>query len=86
MCPVTHLQPTMWGQYHHDTTLVTNDKIANVNLHILGHVLTQLSLKCGLSQWKEHGEEAVAKKLSQLHYQDTFKLVNPSTLSKKEME
>ena len=28
----------------------------------------------------------VTKELSQLHYQNTFKPVNPSTLSKKEME
>ena len=28
----------------------------------------------------------VTKELSQLHYQDTFELVNPSTLSKEEMD
>ena len=40
----------MWGKYHHDTTLITDGNITNVNLHILGHVLTQLSLKQGLSK------------------------------------
>ena len=65
-CPVTHLQPTMQGQHHHNITLITDGEIADVNLCILGHVLTQLSLKQGLSQWKKCSEEAVAKELSQL--------------------
>ena len=58
----------MWGKYHHDTTLVTDGDITDVDLHVLGHVLTQLSLKWGLFKWKELEEEAVAKELSQLHF------------------
>ena len=75
----------MKGQHHHNTTLLTTTDIVDVDPHIMGHVLTQLSLKCGLSEWHQWGEEAVTKELSQLHYQDTFKPVGPSTLSKKEM-
>jgi len=48
--PVTCLQPTMQGQHHHNTSLVSDSKITNVDLHILGHILTQLSLKHGLSE------------------------------------
>ena len=44
MHSVTHLQPTMQGQHHCDTTLVTDSNIANVDPWVLGHVLTQLSL------------------------------------------
>ena len=76
----------MWGQHHCNTTLVSNGKITNVDLCILGHILTQLSLKCRLSEWKEQGKEAVTKELSQLHYQNMFEPVDPSTLNKKEME
>ena len=50
------------------------------------HIFTQLSLKQGLFKWKEKGEDAVAKELSQLHFCNTFEPANPSTLTKKEKE
>ena len=76
----------MKGQHHHNTTLVNTTDIMDVNPHVMGHILTQLSLKCELSEWQQQGEQVVTKELSQLHYRDTFEPVNPSTLSKKEME
>ena len=86
MQPITHLQPTMKRQYHRNTTLVNATNIVDVDPHIMGHILTQLSLKCRLSEWQQQGKQAVTKELSQLHYQDTFEPVDLSTLSKKEME
>jgi len=50
------------------------------------HIFTQLSLKWGLSKWKEKEEDAVAKELSQLHFHNTFEPVILSTLTKKEKE
>ena len=76
----------MRGQHHHNTTLLNTTDIVDVDPHVMGHILTQLSLKWGLCGWQQWGEEAVTKELSQLHYQDTFEPVDPSTLSKKEME
>ena len=76
----------MKGQHHCNTTLVSTTNIVDVDPHIMGHILTQLSLKHGLSEWQQQGEQVVTKELSQLHYRDTFEPVDPSTLSKKEME
>ena len=48
--PVTCLQPTMKGQHHCNTTLLTTNNIIDVDPHVMGHIMTQLSLKCGLSE------------------------------------
>ena len=76
----------MKGQHHRNTTLVSTSNIVDMDPHIMGHVLTQLSLKCRLYEWQQQGEQVVTKELSQLHYRDTFEPVNSSTLSKKEMK
>ena len=85
--PVSRLEPTMAGKYHGETTAATlgTDDI-EVDPIIFGHILTQLSLKRGLATWKERGEEAVSKELSQLHFRDTFEPVDPATLSKDDMK
>jgi hypothetical protein len=45
------------------------------------HAMTQYSLKKGLKNFKEVGEEAVFKELLQLHMRDTFKPQNAEELS-----
>ena len=47
-------------------------------------VMTQLSMKTGMKRWGTHGMDAVSKELEQLHYRDTFELVDPKSLNKIE--
>lgn len=49
--------------------------------HIIGVVFTQYSLKAGLSRFKEAGEEALKKELTQLHDMDVFVPIPESNLS-----
>ena len=49
------------------------------------HILTQLSLKHGLSEQKEQEEEAVTKELTQLYFQNTFDSIDSFILGKQEM-
>ena len=46
------------------------------------YIMTQLTMKAGLKWWKEKGEEAVSKELGQLHWHDTFKLVDPKMMTR----
>jgi hypothetical protein len=41
-------------------------------------------MKAGLKRFKERGEEAVTKELSQLHFRDTFRPINPKDLNEEE--
>ena len=46
--------------------------------------MTQLSMKAGMRQWGDKGQNAVSKELSQLHMRDTLEPINPKTLKKQE--
>jgi hypothetical protein len=43
-------------------------------------------MKAGLKRFKECGEEAVSKELSQLHFHGTFEPINPKDLNKEERQ
>ena len=51
-------------------------------LHI---IMTQYALKTGLSKFKEQGEAAVTKELTQLHILETFTPVDAIKLTKKQI-
>jgi hypothetical protein len=53
---------------------------------IAHHIMTQFSMKAGLKRFKQRGEEAVSKELSQLHFGDTFKPIHPKELNKEERQ
>ena len=80
----------MWGKSHGNITTATLGEVdkldAAVDPAAVKQIFTQLSLKQGLSKWKEKGEDAVAKELSQLHFCNTFEPVDPSMITKKEKE
>jgi hypothetical protein len=48
--------------------------------------MAQFSMKAGLKRFKERGEEAVSKELSQLHFLDTFEPINPKYLNEEERQ
>ena len=80
----------MQCQTHRNTTAVTPGEADKDDEAIdpitIKHIFTLLSLKWGLSEWKEKGEDVVVKELSQLHFCNTFEPVDPSMLTKKEKE
>jgi hypothetical protein len=53
-------------------------------LLVAHHIMTQFSTKAGMQQFKERGNKAMTKELSQLHFRDTFKPVNSKELKKQE--
>ena len=60
--PVERLEPTMRGKTHWNTTVMTpgdvdkNDEA--MDPIAIKQIFTQLSLKWGLSKWKEKGQDA----------------------------
>jgi hypothetical protein len=46
--------------------------------------MVQYSMKAGMKQFKQRGEDAVSKELSQLHFRDTFEPINPKGLTNEE--
>ena len=76
----------MRGQHHHEMTHVNTDVIKDIKPAVMEHIFTQLSLKRGLKEWKDKGEDAVTKELKQLHFRNTFEPVDPLKLSKLERE
>ena len=47
-------------------------------------IMVQYSMKAGMKQFKQRGEDAVSKELSQSHFRDTFEPINPKDLTDKE--
>ena len=76
----------MRGQRHWDVTAVTIEDDNKYALEVVRQVFTQLSMKKGLAEWKEHGEDAITKELKQLHMQNTFEPVHPSSLTKEDRD
>ena len=80
----------MRGKSHGNITAATLGEVDELDAAMdpaaVKQIFTQLSLKRGLSKWKEKGQDAVAKELSQLHFCNTFEPVRPSMLTKKEKE
>ena len=54
--------------------------------HVFHYTMTQLSMKAGLKRWGNKGKQAVSKELLQLHMRDTFRPIDPKTLSKNEYD
>jgi hypothetical protein len=57
---------------------------SHLHAMVMHHAMTQYSLKKGLKNFKEVGEEAVPKELLQLHMRDTFKPQNVKVLSSEQ--
>jgi hypothetical protein len=84
------LVPTFGNKTYQNTAAVTThlvhpDAHLDSNYVLVAHyIMAQFSMKAGLKRFKERGEEAVTKELSQLHSRDTFKPINPKDLKKKD--
>ena len=50
--------------------------------HVVHYAMTQLSMKTGLKRWGTKGSQAVSNEISQIQMQDTFRPINPKSLSK----
>ena len=57
----------MRGQRHRDVTAVTIEDDNEYAPEVIRQVFTQLSMKKGLAEWKECGEDTITKELKQLH-------------------
>ena len=65
---------------------MNTNMIKDIEPVVLQHIFTQLSLKHGLKEWKEKGQDAITKELKQLHFYNTFEPLDPSMLTKSEWE
>ena len=54
--------------------------------HLVHYAMTQLSKKEGLKIWGTKGSQDVSNELSQLHLRDTFRTINPKSLSKSDYD
>ena len=95
--PRTPYEPSMTGKKYAETTATTlnqtiyPDTHMQLNLgpswdHVVHYAMTQLSMKAGLKRWGTQGSQAVSNELSQLHLQDTFRTINPKSLSKSDYD
>ena len=54
--------------------------------HVVHYAMTQLFMKARLKIWGTKGSQAVSNELSQLHLRDTFRPINPRSLSKSDYD
>ena len=54
--------------------------------HVVHYAMTQISMKSGLKRWGTKGSQAISNELSQLHLRDTFRPINPKSLSKSDYD
>jgi hypothetical protein len=92
----TRTQPQRLIPSHHgksyDTTagvtthLIYPEAHIDPNYTLVAHiVMVQCSMKAGMKQLKQRGEDAVSKEFSQLHFfRDTFEPINPKDLTNEE--
>jgi hypothetical protein len=67
------------------THLVHPDAHLDSNYVLVAHyIMAQFLMRAGFKRFKERGEEAVTKELSQLHFRDTFEPINPKDLNEVE--
>ena len=55
------------------------------NVQVLHYLMTQLSLKQGIKQWKQAGVDAVQKEMQQMHDLNVFEPVDRSSLSREQL-
>ena len=83
----------MTGKKYAETTAATLNQMIHpdthmqMNLgpswdHVVHYAMTQLSMKAGLKRWVTKGSQVVSNELSQLNIRDTFRPINPKSLSK----
>ena len=84
------LIPSFGGKSYVSTAGVTTNLIhpeahIDPNYILVEHIImAQFSMKAGMKQFKQRGEDAVSKELSQLHFRDTFEPINPKDLTSSE--
>ena len=61
------------GVMHPDTHLLFNQTLSETAPDAVAAIMTQLSLKAGLKEWKGKAHDAAYAEMKQLHMRDTFK-------------
>ena len=96
--PVTIFEPSFTRKKYSETTATTIDQTTihsdtHMSLnegqawdHVVHYTITQLLMTAGLKSWETKGKQAVTIELSQLHMRDTFRPINPNTLSKNQFD
>jgi hypothetical protein len=86
------LVPTFGSKTYQSTAAVTTH-LVHPNAHldsnyvlVAHYIMAQFSMNVGLKRFKERGEEAVYKELSQIHFRDTIEPINPKDLNKEERQ
>ena len=54
--------------------------------HVFNYTMPQLSMEAGLKIWGTKGSQDVSNELSQIHLRDTFRPINPRSLSKSDYD
>jgi hypothetical protein len=80
-----------FGRKSYESTAATSIHLIHPDDHmnpaytlVAHHIMTQYSMKAGIKRFKERGEAAVTKELSQLHFRDTFEPIHPKKLNEQE--
>jgi hypothetical protein len=70
-----------------ETHLIHPEAHIDPSYTLVAHIImVQYSMKAGMKQFKQRGEDAVSKELSQLHFRDTFEPINPKDLTDKQRQ
>jgi hypothetical protein len=86
------LIPSFGGKSYESTAGVTTHLVhpedhMDPEYTLVAHIImVQYSMKAGMKEFKERGEDAVSKELSQLHFRDTFEPINPKDLTDEERQ
>jgi hypothetical protein len=77
---VTQLETN--GVLHPDSHMFVQEDFYRSDPDVMAHIMTQLSLQCGLKQWDDKAYAAVMSEMKQLHFCNTFRPKHSSKLSK----
>ena len=72
------------GNLHPDTHLLFNQVLSDTAPDAVAMIMTQLSLRAGLKQWKGKAHDAAYAEMKQLHMRHTFQPVHWKDLSEDE--
>jgi hypothetical protein len=85
-----HLIPSFGGKAYESTAGITTNLVhpeahMDPDYTLVAHIMmVQYSMKAGMRHFKQHGEDAVSKELSQLHLCDTFKPIHSKDLNNEQ--
>ena len=71
---------------HPDAHMMFNQAAEKSPPEVWATVMTQMSLKRGLKEWKEKGHDAAYSEMKQLHMRDTFRPKHRKNMSREQKD